>query len=111
MVPKGFFNIEPYLFVTDTFAAYDAHWHSHSTPKNISGNLQLFLQVGLAERWDYQINPQAFYTHVEHAGTAVRFGDLPMGVDYQLLRESRTLRIPRSNSLLKSSFQQANMNT
>lgn len=104
-VPGGFINIEPYLFVTDTFGAYNSHWKSHSLAnKNISGNVQLSLQIGLTERWDCQLTPQGFYTHVEHAGTAVRFGDLPAGVDFQILKDRPDRWYPAIKLALKELF-------
>src|ERR1700722_19991319 len=38
VVPIGYFNLEPYLFVNDFYGSYDAEWHSHSTPTFIEVN-------------------------------------------------------------------------
>ena len=60
VVPVGYFNFEPYLFVDDFYGSYDSKWHSHSTPTFIDVAPVFSLQVGVIKDVDFQISPAIF---------------------------------------------------
>jgi len=93
-IPKGHFNFEPYLFIDNAFGVYNNHWHVHSFQKTVSNiNLQFFTQIGLNSWMDLSILPQFFYNYV---GTESRwrFGDLLLGLDFQLHRGRSSNKTP-----------------
>lgn len=61
-IPKGHLNIEPYLFVIDTFAVYTRNWGIRDIPNIKALNPVMVLSQGLAKRMDleaiipYQVN-------------------------------------------------------
>jgi hypothetical protein len=87
VTPAGFYNIEPFLFLTDYYGKYDKNWHTFSTPNVFTVSPALFFVIGLTPSIDFQITPQAFYSR-SNGKTAAHFGDLPIGFDVQLLRDS-----------------------
>ncbi len=84
VVPLGYFNLEPYLFVFDFNGSYDKEWEAHSSPTFIEVNPVFLFQVGLTKDLDFTMAPQFFYQRTQ-GQAATRFGDLGLGLDYQLL--------------------------
>ncbi len=87
VTPIGYYDVEPYLFVTDYFGRYDNHWHAQSVPNVLSINPLLFFSVGLSPSIDLQSAPQFYYTRSGGRAT-IGFGDLPLGLDFQLIKDS-----------------------
>lgn len=85
IVPVGYMYLEPYFAVSDSFATYDQNWQTHSTPAFVAVNPLVFFQIGLTEWMDFQTFPQAFYQHSQ-GREATHFGDLPTGLNFQLLK-------------------------
>jgi hypothetical protein len=57
VVPKGHYNIQPYLFFTNTYGQYNAHWKKASVPHLFTGSLVLDIQFGLSRVCDFEFNP------------------------------------------------------
>lgn len=83
VVPKGHFEIEPYLYFTTDTALYDKHWHAHSTPNFYSISPQIYTLVGITEWMDIQVVPQMI-TNICQNQSSTYFADLPIGFDFQL---------------------------
>lgn len=86
VIPVGHFNIEPYIFATETIGAYNSHWKSHSVTKAWSINATVPVQIGIFKGVDLLIDPQMFYntTRDQHS---TRFGDFLLGFDIQILAD------------------------
>lgn len=89
VVPVGYVNIEPYVFATDTFAKYNRNWKSKSIPCFWSVNPLIFTQIGLTEKLDFLFQPQFFWNETQ-GRSSTRFGDLPVGLDIQLVAATKT---------------------
>lgn len=87
VVPTGHFNIEPYLYGATDFGVYNQHWKTQSTPNFYSALVQVPIQFGLPGPFDIQFVPQWSWNHT-HGASSWALGDLPVGLDVQLLNES-----------------------
>ncbi|MFI5333972.1 MAG: hypothetical protein ACHQT8_02250 [Chlamydiales bacterium] len=103
VVPPGYINLEPYLFVDETYGSYDSEWHSHSTAKTFSLNPQLFFQIGVVKNVDFQISPQMFYTR-KQGESSTQFGDLPIVFGFQLLQDKPGYWWPAIRLIVRESF-------
>ncbi len=103
VVPVGYMNLEPYVFVSDTFGEYNKHWHAESEPTIIGVNPLVFLQIGLTDWMDIQIAPQLIYNHSQ-GRSSTHFGDLPIGFDIQLLEDKPDNWYPAIKLTLRESF-------
>ncbi len=85
-VTKGHFNAEPYFYGIKNYGVYDAHWHPRAASHIEIFNPVFFVQMGVTKKIGAKALPQVFYTKhgEEHAW---RFGDLPLGFDYQILMD------------------------
>lgn len=83
VMPKGHINLEPYLFWTVTTGLYDDDWKPHSVPTFNEINVQLLFKYGIAEKIDLTLLPQSFLSF-SRGKTGSSFGDLPVGLSYQL---------------------------
>lgn len=93
-IPEGYFNIEPYLFVTTTTGNYGNNWHFEKvSPRPQSINIIVITQIGLNSFMDFEFAPQFYLNSVEDIDIW-RFGDLVIGIDIQLLSEDNTRGIP-----------------
>ncbi|MFI5333973.1 MAG: hypothetical protein ACHQT8_02255 [Chlamydiales bacterium] len=88
VTPKGYIDVEPMLFVTRTNGRYDRNWRAQDAPKAVNVNALLVVQIGITDRIDFQIIPDAFYNHIQGT-SSTNFGDLPLGFDFQLLSEKK----------------------
>ena len=86
IVPIGYFDLEPYLFITDIHERYDSEWHTRSVPKIFEVDPLLFTQIGLTEKIDFTITPGFFYARSQGRSTT-QFDDLPLGFDFQLVKD------------------------
>lgn len=103
VVPVGYMNIEPYVFGIDTFGIYDRNWNSHSRPRFWTVNPQFFTWIGLTKFMDFQIGPQFFWNETQgHSDT--QFGDLPIGINFQILEEKEGSKRPAIKLVLRESF-------
>ncbi len=93
VIPVGHYNIEPYVGAVVYYGSYDSHWHNHKEPKFYSVGSYTSIQLGVIERVDVQLVPQAYYQSTEKA-SSLRLGDMPVLVDIQLVNEDRHGWVP-----------------
>lgn len=86
ILPPGYFNIQPYLFVTDNYAHFDEHGKSHSIPDLISLNGTVVVQYGFAKRVQASFAPQII-RNSQSGHCSVSFGDTPVGIQFGLFTE------------------------
>lgn len=89
IVPNGHYNIQSYLFFTNTYGHYNAQWKNTSIPHVFSGSFVLDLQFGLSKICDFQFSPIVSYKHRKHTHTWI-FGDIPISLGLQLLKGNST---------------------
>lgn len=102
-IPPGFINVEPTLFVTQNFGAYDEEWHAHATSKFLTAHPLLSLIVGMTKNIDFQITPEAFYNR-SRGKASLHFGDLSAGFDFQLFSEKKGKWWPAIKFILTETF-------
>lgn len=101
VVPKGHWNIEPYLYVNVLTGVYDKHWNTISLPDNFyQYQSSTPFQYGFAKDWDFQFAAQWSYQHTKGAAQWV-LNDVPILFDYQLLMDSDETRWPAIRLALK----------
>ncbi len=83
-VKPGHVNIQPYTSVNITTGTYNNHWKAHSTDNFYSTNEQIQTRIGLAKGLDFQIFPQVYFNKTKNKHYT-GFGDLPVGINIQLL--------------------------
>lgn len=87
-IPKGHANYEPYLFVNNNIAYWNNHWKIQGAKQVDNVNLQIALQFGLNDFMDITIGPQGYYSYVGNQDS-FEFGDLLVGLGFQLCREGK----------------------
>ncbi len=88
VVPKGHWNIEPYLYVNVTTGIYDSQWNTISLPDNFyQYQSSTPFQYGFAKDWDFQFAAQWSYQHIKGASQWV-LNDIPVLFDYQVYMDS-----------------------
>lgn len=60
-VPPGRMNLQGYLYLTENYASFDSHRHSHSGPHTYIVNPLLIIQAGLTSWLDMTVAPQATF--------------------------------------------------
>lgn len=104
VIPLGHFEIETYLYFTTNTGTYDSHWHPDSASKNFfSLNPQLFIYLGLTPWMDINIVPQFFYNTTANQNS-VNFGDLVIGLDFQLLGADSIRYFPGIELSIRETF-------
>jgi len=93
VIPVGYINVEPYLFVNVNTGVYNRHWHAIKTPKFYNINFQLPIQIGVTKWMDVAIVPQASYNRTKHAHDSV-INDLPTNLDFQIIADTAENRRP-----------------
>ena len=87
-VPKGHFNIEPYVYVANDFGHFNAGGHILRHDVRPTGtNVVFCAQMGLAESIDLNIYPQFTYSY----GTGkddISMGDLIIGPSFQIFKNN-----------------------
>ena len=86
-IPQGHYDLEPYLFFWSFTGAYNQNWHAQSAESNFY-SLQLLVPgwAGLTPYLDVTVQLQGFYQFTKNE-RSVQFGDIPFGIDIQLLNE------------------------
>jgi hypothetical protein len=87
MMPPGSFNIQPYVFVTKNYAAWDHDRKTIHPPQRKIVNPALNgFQIGITDWMDALVTAQAFMQWQEgHRGTG--WGDSSFGLGFPLLRQ------------------------
>lgn len=94
VIPKGHVNMEPYVLWTVTSGRYNSKGKVDKIPRIEQLNTQFTFKLGLTEKSDLSGNIQSIFTQTRgRKGSS--FGDLPLGIDYQVLMPPKQSLIPR----------------
>lgn len=83
-IPKGHVNVEPYLFVTDSYGVYNNHWKSVSTPSTTTISPTLILSLGVTNWMDVQA-AIPYQWNIERGEDSAGFGDASVTLGFQAL--------------------------
>ncbi|MBX7067149.1 MAG: hypothetical protein K1X28_07955 [Parachlamydiales bacterium] len=102
MMPPGYANIQPYLFVTGSWAAYDSERHVVSRKDNVY-SLQVVppMQIGITNTMDFVFGPAAI-VNWQGGHTGGGFNDLGTTIGFPILRQ--TLYLPGMKFTIAESF-------
>lgn len=102
MMPPGSANIQPYLFVTGSWAAYNSERHAVSRQDNVySVQVTPPMQVGVTDTMDFVLSPAAVVNwQAGHNGGG--FNDLSTTIGFPILRQ--TLYLPGMKFTIAESF-------
>ncbi len=89
-MPAGTAGIQPYLFVTTNYGAWDRERHSIETPNLVSCNPQLNFQFGITSWLDMSILAQGF-ANWEKDQSSGGYGDMSVSLGIALIKESLSL--------------------
>lgn len=93
-VPYGDFVVKSYIYFATNTGSYNKHWHAVSANENFYAlNAQFLCFFGLTPWCDLNIIPQFFY-HTTSNENSVNFGDLTVGLDFQLMAADFTPYFP-----------------
>lgn len=85
-VPKGTYELQPYLFFNVFTGFYDEHWKCYATPNFYQINPQIFGWIGLTENTDISLMLQASYNTTQGVSDG-GFGDPALTFDLQLVQD------------------------
>ncbi len=87
VLPVGMFNVQPYIFVTDNYARFNAKRKSSSIPDLLQINTPFILQTGLFPKVDVTVTPQ--YIHNEQNSISYGgLGDTSLSFGIALMQET-----------------------
>ncbi|MBU6446185.1 MAG: hypothetical protein KGQ49_02165, partial [Verrucomicrobia bacterium] len=108
VVPYGSFEIESYIYFTTNTGTYNAHWQAVTASENFySLNPQILCFFGLTPWCDLNVIPQCFY-NVTSNQHCVQFGDLTVGLDFQLMADDLTPYFPGIKLAIREVFPTGN---
>ena len=99
----GHTNVEPYLFVTDSFGTYTRKWARHNTPTTITVNPTAVITQGLSRHFDFQAAIPYVYNHKSGQSSAF-FADISTTLGYQLLEQNKANWMPDLRLTLQETF-------
>lgn len=86
-VPAGHVNYEPYIYWSQGIGRYNPQWNAHKNRHMFSSLLfQPTFQIGVVPAVEFDLAPQVYWNHTHHQ-TAWEFGDLPITLAFQLLKD------------------------
>lgn len=85
-VPKGLFNVQPYLFWQKTYGEYDRKWKQQHIASSVSLQSLSVIQYGLTDFMDVNVLVQGWY---KQSGNQHYYslGDTQVSVGFQMLRQ------------------------
>lgn len=85
-LPKGHWDIEPYVLDGIQHGSFDNNWNSHNTPNTHALRSVTLLEYGLTDRLLVALLPQFGYNIVEHGADShgVQLGDTKLRFQYML---------------------------
>ncbi len=93
VTPQGQYSIQPFVSFIANTGFYNTHWRPVSAPNFYNVTLDVQVLVGITPWMDFQTTPQALYNNTQgHSST--RFGDLPLGFDFQLFSSEQSRWFP-----------------
>jgi hypothetical protein len=104
VIAYGSFLLENYLYFTTNTGSYNNHWSSTSSAHNFfSFNPQFFYYFGLTPWCDINIVPQFFYNST-NGQSSCHFGDLTIGLGFQILQPDYTPYFPGIKLAIREVF-------
>lgn len=86
VVPAGFINFEPYVFMNVQTGVYDGDWRQHDIDNFYNLNFQFPFFLGLTDWMDILVVPQFSWNYTDHVQDTV-FNDFIVELDFQLLMD------------------------
>ncbi len=99
----GHYNIEPYIYFYVYNGRYNQDWKTVSAPNFYYTLLQVQYKMGLAERFDFQIYPQAVYARFQ-GSSYCNISDWPLGFGFQLLKADVVEYLPAVKLTLRATL-------
>ncbi|MBM3197938.1 MAG: hypothetical protein FJZ58_01620 [Chlamydiae bacterium] len=84
----GYINIESDFLCTADIGSYDRHGNIHGSPTFWTTQMQVILWVGIIPLIDLWVAPQVYVQWTEDQ-SSTQWGDLPVGMDIQLVKDRR----------------------
>ena len=103
VIPKGYINIEPYVFYLVDTGIYDSNWNGKSTPDFTSNQYLLPICIGLTPWMDIEIQASATWQNFEGVSTLV-FNDFELELEFQLLADTEHNTVPGIKVYVGESF-------
>ena len=102
MMPPGWANIQPYLYVTDNYARFDSERHSISKDSSlVSLNPSVGMQFGVTKTMDISFSIQAF-GNWQYGQSGGGFGDTSVTIGFPIT--AQTLHVPAIKLCIKETF-------
>jgi len=93
IVEPGFYNIQPFVFVTTNYANYQDNYSLKSSPNLTSISPLFFGQIGLTSFMDTAFTVQSF-TKTRKGAWSTFIGDTTLGLGFQAYRSKRGDPVP-----------------
>jgi hypothetical protein len=102
MMPPGYANIQPYIFITGNYAEFNKERHSIALPFN-SYQLKVIapIQIGITDSTDFVFNPSGQMSWQNHKNGG-GFADLSVTYGFSIFKE--TLYIPKFKFTISETF-------
>lgn len=102
-IPKGHFNMEPYVFFTDNFGIYNHGWKLLRTPETYTVSITPVLTWGLTDSIDMQITAP-YNINWKQGQENNDYGDFTLQFGFQLLNQREGSLTPDLRVSLQESF-------
>jgi hypothetical protein len=89
-LPKGSYNIEPYLYTNIVYGSYNRNWHERSQAQFLQVYNSTLIQVGITNNFNVSISPQFNYQSLNNHSSA-NIADLPLQLYFTILNENSKL--------------------
>ena len=103
IVPKGYFNFEPYLFYDVTTGRYDDDWKGISEPNFNRVLLSPSFHLGITEWMEFFIAPGVSWQESQGA-SAFNFEDLRTHLSFQVFQDTKNNSIPSMQVYIQEIF-------
>lgn len=103
VVPKGYYNIEPYGFYTVNTGFYNNDWKEISSPNFTDVSFLSLFYVGLTEWMEFLVVPKFAWQYTQEKANWV-FNDLTAHVGFQLLHDTKTNSLPGIKFYIRENF-------
>ncbi|MBI5273116.1 MAG: hypothetical protein HY861_03950 [Chlamydiia bacterium] len=101
MMPPGYGNLQPYLFVKDTYAQFDENRHSVSAPNAVTVNPLAILQFGITDSMDTILTVGGIENwKQEHNGGG--FSDITASLGFLIVEQS--FYVPKAKFSIQQLF-------
>ncbi len=89
VIGQGRYSIQTYLSTDVVTGGYNSHWKTVSSPNLYYNSVLLQARYGVTDFMDIMISPQVYYYNYCQSQSSTGFGDLPLELDFQLIRPDR----------------------